>query len=146
MTVGDYRLRGPRGVQGLRGPQGETGEQGPRGVQGPQGPTSDETQPLANVQAGGYAFVIGDIGAVVFATGAGAQPFTLPDLSAGIIEDRTALLTVQCTGEATVVTITPGAGSQIDGAGVGVPYVAPVGRSRISILSLDGLNWYSGTP
>lgn len=101
-------------------------------------------QPVSNPQGAGYALAAADIGAVVFATGAGAQAFTLPDLSAALQAGRTLLLTIQCTGNATAVTITPGAGSQIDNAGVATPFVATVGRTRISLMSKDGLNWYSG--
>jgi hypothetical protein len=103
-------------------------------------------QPVANPQGAGYALAAADIGNVVFATGAGAQAFTLPDLSASLISGRTMLITIQCEGAATAVTITPGGSSQIDGAGVGVAFVGTTGRSRISLLSRDGLNWFSGTP
>ncbi len=103
-------------------------------------------QPVANSQGAGYALAAADIGNVVFATGAGAQAFSLPDLSASLTAGRVLLLTIQCTGAATAVTITPGGSSQIDGAGVGVAFVGAVGRSRISLMSLDGLSWYSGTP
>lgn len=106
--------------------------------------TSMDAQPMSNVQGAGYAFDAKDIGNVVFATGAGAQAFTLPTLAAFILSGRMALLTVQCEGAATAVTITPGAGSQINGAGLGVAYVATVGRTRISLFSRDGLAWFTG--
>lgn len=109
-------------------------------------------QPAANIQAGAYAIAARDIGNVIFASGAGAQAFTLPDLSASIgsVGDvthpqaaRAALITIQQVTSTTLVTITPAAGSQINGAGLGVPYVLAVGRSRVSLFSEDGLNWTS---
>jgi len=103
-------------------------------------------QPAANPQGGAYGLVAADIGAVVFATGAGAQAFTLPDLSAALVKaPGTALiLTIQCTGNATHVTITPAGTVQIDNAGVGVAFDGGTGRKRISLVSKDGLNWFSG--
>lgn len=105
---------------------------------------ADALQPAGNTQAAGYALAAVDIGAVVFATGAGAQAFTLPTLAASLITNRMLILTVQQTGAATAVTITPGAASQIDGAGVGVAYVLGAGRKRVSLFSYDGLAWFSG--
>lgn len=106
--------------------------------------TSMDAQPMSNVQGAGYAFAAKDIGNVVFATGAGAQAFTLPTLAAFILSGRMALLTVQCEGAATAVTITPGAGSQINGAGLGVAYAVAIGRSRLTLFSRDGLAWFTG--
>lgn len=102
------------------------------------------SQPPSITDADAHTFAAVDIGAVIHATGAGAMAYSLPDLSAALQTARELILTVQCTGAASAVTITPGAASQIDGAGVGVAYVAAVGRTRISLVSNDGLNWYSG--
>lgn len=99
-----------------------------------------DAQPVSNVQAGAYALAAADIGNVVFATGAGAQAFTLPDLSAALIAGRMLLITIVCENTATAVTITPGAASQINNAGVTVPYVASAGGT-ISLKSRDGLSW-----
>lgn len=110
-------------------------------------------QPAANIQAGAYAVAARDIGNVIFASGAGAQAFTLPDLSTAIgsVGDvthpqagRMAIVTIVSENDLTAVTITPGAGSQINGAGVGVPYAFAVGPSRISLFSRDGLSWSTG--
>jgi len=101
-------------------------------------------QPPSYNFSGGLALSSAHIGAVGHATGAGAQAVTLPDLSAALQSGRELILTIQCEGAATAVTITPGGTSQIDGAGVGVAFVATVGRTRISLTSRDGLNWFSG--
>jgi hypothetical protein len=97
-------------------------------------------QPVSNVQAAGYALAAVDIGNVVFASGAGAQAFTLPDLSGSLTAGRALLLTIVQVNAATLVTITPGGTSQINNAGVGVAYVSTAGAT-ISLLSRDGLAW-----
>jgi len=102
------------------------------------------SQPASNPQGAGYALAAADLGNVVFATGAGAQAFTLADLSASLIAGRMLMLTIQCEGAATAVTITPGAASQINGAGLGVAFVMAVGRSRATLFSRDGLAWFTG--
>jgi hypothetical protein len=102
-------------------------------------------QPPANPEAAGYALAAADIGGIVFATGAGAQAFTLPDLSGSLIAGKTLILRIQQTGAATNVTITPGGSSQINGAGVGVAYVCGAGMKFTTLRSVDGLNWYAQT-
>lgn len=99
-------------------------------------------QPPLNVQAAGYALKRSDIGSVVYATGAGAQAFTLPSLAAAITAKpgTMLLITIVCENVATLVTITPGGTSQINNAGVGVAYAAPAGGT-ISLKSRDGLSW-----
>ena len=110
---------------------------------------ASEAQPASNVQVGAYAIAARDIGNVIFATGAGAQAFSLPDLSASIGSvgnvtnpqaGRMAIITIVCENAATAVTITPGGASQINNAGVGVAYAAPAGGT-ISLKSRDGLSW-----
>lgn len=104
--------------------------------------SAEIAQPPVNVQAGAYAFKRSDIGGVVYATGAGAQAFTLPTLAAAISAKpgTMLILTVVCENAATAVTVTPGAASQINNAGVGVAYVAAAGGT-ISLKSRDGLAW-----
>ena len=103
-------------------------------------------QPVANPQngiGGDYSIVTADIGAVIFACAAGAQNIDLPDLSGSLKPGRTLIITIQCTEAATALTVTPGGGMTIDGAGV---YTLAVGRSRVSLFSAGGLDWFSGTP
>jgi hypothetical protein len=85
-----------------------------------------------------------DIGGVISVTTAGAHAVSLPSLAASVLVGRTAVLTWQAEDAATAITITPSITSQINGAGVGVPYVAPVGRVRITLFSRDGLSWFTG--
>ena len=107
-------------------------------------------QPIAKSQGGAYAFVVADIGSVVFATAVGAQGFSLnttTSLVPALLAGRTLILTVQCTGAATALTITPEPttpATTINGAAAGAPYVAAVGRTRVSLFSLDGVNWFTG--
>jgi len=85
-----------------------------------------------------------DIGGVISVTIAGAHAVNLPSLATSVLAGRVAVLTWQAEAAATAITITPGVSSQINGAGVGVPYVAPVGRVRITLFSRDGLAWFTG--
>lgn len=104
-------------------------------------------QPAARAEAGASdTIVAADIGGVLFYVNAGAVAVALPDLSAEVIPggERVLVLTIQATGAATVVTITPGVGVTIDGSGSA--HVAPTGRARVSLVSRDGLAWFSGTP
>jgi len=88
--------------------------------------------------------VAGDIGNVVFVTQAATCTIALGDLSGSLIAGRMLLLTWQCEGAATALVIDPGASVNIDASASN--YVAIVGRSRVSLMSRDGLNWFSGTP
>jgi hypothetical protein len=92
----------------------------------------------------GFAFAASDVGNWIHASGAGAQAATLPDLSASLTAGREMVLNLQQEGAATAVTITPGASSQINGAGVGVAYVCATGRTRTVLASRDGLAWFTG--
>jgi len=58
---------------------------------------------------------------------------------------RMAIITIVCENALTAVTITPGVGSQINNAGVGVAYAAPAGGT-ISLKSRNGLSWLRGRP
>lgn len=89
--------------------------------------------------------VAGDIGNVVFYSQAGGVAAELPDLSGSLIAGRTLVLTLQGTDAATVITVsTPNGAVTIDGDAAN--FVAATGMARVSLLSLDGLAWYSGTP
>lgn len=85
-----------------------------------------------------------DIGGVVLYSQAGGVEAELPDLSSSLIAGKALILTLQATNAATVITVDPGTSVTIDGSASN--FVAPTGKSRISLISLDGLAWYSGTP
>lgn len=87
---------------------------------------------------------VADIGGVVLVTGAGAVAIGLPSLAAGVLSNKAQVLTLQATGAATAMTVTPSGGATIDGSASA--FVATTGRSRVSLISVDGLAWYSGTP
>ena len=99
---------------------------------------------LSRTVAAGFAFAASDVGNWIHASGAGAQAATLPDLSASLTAGREMVLSLQQEGAATDVTITPGVSSQINGAGVGVPYNVGAGRLRRVMVSRDGLAWFTG--
>ena len=101
------------------------------------------TQKLTNVQAAGYTIAAVDIDGIIHATGAGAQAFALPDLSASLVAGHDIVLEIQQEGAATFVTVTPAAGSQINGAGSGVAFECGVGRQNIKLVSKDGLLWFA---
>jgi hypothetical protein len=101
--------------------------------------------PLSFTFSGAFTFLPVHLGGVIHATGAGAQAASLPNLSSSLQPNRELILTVQPEGAATAVTITPASGCQINAAGSGVAFVATVGRTRISLCSKDGVNWYSGS-
>ena len=94
--------------------------------------------------SGAFAFSASDSGGWVHASGAGAQAASLPSLAASLTAGRELVLSLQQEGAATAVTITPGATSQINGAGVGVAYVCATGRTRTILTSRDGLAWFTG--
>lgn len=99
-------------------------------------------QPTAITASGSHTFDANDIGQIVWATGAGAQAFTLNTLVASLVSGKSLVLTVQCTGAATAVTITCGSGVTINGSSSA--YAATAGRTRISLVSKDGLAWFTG--
>jgi len=86
----------------------------------------------------------GDVGNVVFVTQAATCTVTLDTLAGSLISGRMLLLTWQCEGVATALVIDPGASVNINGSASN--FVATVGRSRVSLMSRDGLNWFSGNP
>lgn len=88
--------------------------------------------------------VAGDIGNVILYSQAGGVTVDLPDLSGSLISGRAIVLTLQATNAATVITVDPGASVTIDGSASN--FVATAGKSRVSLISLDGLAFYSGTP
>lgn len=99
-------------------------------------------QPAANIRGGAFALGIGDIGNVVFATAAGAQAVSLADQSSALTAGpRTLMHTIQCTGNATALTITPGPTVQIDNAGVGVVFVATVDIIRFGLAAFMRANY-----
>lgn len=102
-------------------------------------------QPAARTVSGTTdTIVAGDIGNIVMYSQAGGVEAELGDLSASLIAGRAIVLTFQCTNAATILTIDPGVGVTIDG-GAG-NFVATTGKSRVSLISVDGLAFYSGTP
>jgi hypothetical protein len=87
----------------------------------------------------------GDIGNTVFYSNAGGVTVTLNSLAANLIANKVIVITLQATNAATVITVDPGTGSvTIDGSASN--FVAATGKSRVSLMSLDGVNFYSGTP
>lgn len=106
---------------------------------------ADTLQPGGRTVPGTTDTIVpGDIGNVVLYSQAGGVEVELPDLSVSLIAGRSLLLTLQATNAATVITVDPGAGVTIDGSASN--YVAATGKARVSLISLDGLAWYSGTP
>lgn len=93
---------------------------------------------------GSVTIAAGDIGNVVFCSNAGAVTVDLPDLSGSLISGRAIVITIQGTNAATVITVDPGASVTIDGSASN--FVAATGKARVSLISLDGLAFYSGTP
>lgn len=85
-----------------------------------------------------------DIGGVVMYSQAGGVTVDLPTLAASLIANKALVLTLQATNAATIITVDPGTSVTIDGSGSN--YVAATGKSRVSLISVDGLAWYSGTP
>lgn len=110
----------------------------------------DAAVPPSRVVAGGStALSIADDGDVVWFSNNGAVAVSLPSMASSFAvgQDsvgRIILLTLQGEGALTAFTITPAGGVQIDGAGSGVAYVATVGRVRVSLMSRDGINWFTG--
>jgi hypothetical protein len=101
-------------------------------------------KPPCRVEAGSVTIDADDLGGVIVLTGAGAQALALGDLSGGMLAGRAGLLTIQSTGAATAPTITLSGGATIDGSAS--PFAMDVGRARLSLISEDGLAWYSGAP
>lgn len=102
-------------------------------------------QPKARAYAGAAdTIVAGDIGNVVAYSQAGAVTADLPDLSASLVAGHALLLTLQGVDPLTELTINPGSGVTIDGAGT--DFVATPGRTRVALVSFDGLAWFSGAP
>ncbi len=95
-----------------------------------------------NVSGTTDTIVIGDVGGVVFYSQAGGVTASLPDLSASLRSGGCMVLTLQGTNVATVITVDPGSGVTIDGSTSN--YVAATGRARVSLISVDGVNWFSG--
>lgn len=88
--------------------------------------------------------VADDIGGVVMYSQAGGVTVSLPSLASSLTAGRAMVLTLQATDAATVITVDPGTSVTIDGSTSN--YVAPTGKARVSLISVDGLAWYSGTP
>lgn len=86
----------------------------------------------------------GDIGNVVYIET--TTPFlcevALNSLASELLTGRLLMLTWQCTDESHVLTINPGTSVKIDG--VSDNFVAATGKARVSLMSIDGLKWFSG--
>lgn len=100
--------------------------------------------PARSVSGTTDTIVAGDIGGVVMYSQAGGVTVSVPDLSSSLVAGKVLILTLQGTNAATVITVDPGASVTIDGSASN--FVAATGKSRVSLISVDGLNWYSGTP
>lgn len=106
---------------------------------------ADTLQPAGRTVSGTTdTIVAGDIGALVLYSQAGGVTVDLASLASSLISGRALVLTLQGTNAATVITVDPGTSVTIDGSASN--YVAATGKARVSLLSLDGLAWYSGTP
>lgn len=88
--------------------------------------------------------VAADIGGVVMYAQAGGVTVSLPSLASALLAGKSIILTLQATNALTAITVDPGGGVSIDGSTSN--FVAATGRSRVSLISVDGLNFYSGTP
>ncbi len=86
--------------------------------------------------------LLADVGGVVFYSQPGGVTAALPDFAGNVRSGGCMVLTFQATDPATVITVDPGSGVTIDGSTSN--YVAPTGRARVTLLSGDGSNWFSG--
>jgi hypothetical protein len=91
------------------------------------------------VSASSGAIGAADIGNVINVTTAGACEIDLPEQ--GVVTDKIALITIQCWDSATALTISPDAENGVTIDGGGAAFVAPVGRARVCLMSMDGLAW-----
>jgi hypothetical protein len=102
-------------------------------------------QPSARTVAGDADTILAsDIGGVVAYTHSSTVTIDLLTLAARARSNAAMLLTFQATHATGALVVNPGAGVTIDGATS--DFVAEVGRSRVSLLSFNGVDWFSGTP
>jgi hypothetical protein len=102
-------------------------------------------QPAARTVPGDTDTILAsDIGGVVAYAHNSTVTIALPSLAARARPNSAMLLTFQATNAAGALVVDPGAGVTIDG--VTTNLTADVGLVRVSLLSLNGVDWFSGRP